>query len=246
MRSSGENAGRAQGAAFAGVPALLVGFGLLICLNLVGVAAGWTALQWATKPLLGPVLALYLWRTTGSRHVPVLAGLCFATAGDVALLVSGSVAFFVGIGFFLGAQLCWTVAFVRAGAVAYLRERRALCAVYLAVWAAANAALAPSFDPALAVAIAFYSLTLVVMALTAHVRGGRAALGGGVFVFSDLLIGLDVAGWDFTGRSVLVMSSYALALFLITTTFSGTTAPSGEGRPGAGEAAQPGDDPLPA
>lgn len=202
------------------VPPLIWVFALLAALNVVSVAAGWSPLQWATKPLLAPVLALHLWRMTGRRHAPVLAGLGFAAAGDVALLVSGTTAFLTGIGFFLGAQICWTVAFLRAGAVEHLRERRTLCAAYLCVWAIGVAAIAPQLDPAMAVAIAGYSLPLVGMALAAHAKGRQAAWGGAVFVFSDLLIGIGAAGTEFAGRPVLVMSTYALALALITTAFT--------------------------
>ncbi|MGW3403878.1 lysoplasmalogenase family protein [Streptomyces zhihengii] len=204
----------------AGVPPLLGVFALLATVNVVAVGAGALPLEWATKPLLAPVLAAYLWRTTGTRHARVLAGLGFATAGDVTLLVPGTVAFAVGIGFFLGAQLCWTSAFVRAGAVAHLRAHRPLCALWLGVWAAANAVLAPLLGPPMAVAIGVYSLALVVMALTAHALGRRAAWGGAVFVVSDALIGAGAAGADFPGRPVLVMATYTAALALLTTAFA--------------------------
>lgn len=207
-------------AGIAAVPPLLGVFALLAVVNAAAVGTGALPLEWATKPLLAPVLALYLWRTTGTRHARVLAGLGFATAGDVALLVPGAVAFAVGIGFFLGAQLCWTSAFVRAGAVAHLRTRRPLCALWLGVWAAAIAVLAPLLDTPMAVAIGVYGLALVVMALTAHAMGRRAAWGGAVFVLSDALIGAGAAGADFPGRPVLVMATYTAALALLTTAFT--------------------------
>ncbi|MFI8292285.1 lysoplasmalogenase [Streptomyces sp. NPDC085614] len=206
-------------------PPLLAAFGLLAVVEITAVALRWPALQWATKPLLAPVLALHLWRRTGGRHTRVLAGLGFATAGDVALLVPGTAAFGIGIAFFLGAQLCWISAFVEQGAVPYLRLRRKLCLGYAAVWAGAVAALVPSLDAVLGGAIAVYSMALVGMALTAHVMGPRAALGGGVFVLSDLLIGLGAAGLDFTGRPVLVMTTYAAALALLTTAFADDRGP---------------------
>ncbi|MET9650913.1 lysoplasmalogenase [Streptomyces sp. NPDC006460] len=207
-------------------PPLLAVFGLLAVVEITAVALRWPALQWATKPLLAPVLALHLWRRTGDRHTRVLAGLGFATAGDVALLVPGPAAFGIGIAFFLGAQLCWISAFVGQGAVPYLRARRPLCLAYAAVWAGAVAALVPSLDAVLAGAIAVYSMALVAMALTAHVMGPRAALGGGVFVLSDLLIGLGAAGLDFTGRPVLVMTTYAVALVLLTAAFADDRGPA--------------------
>ncbi|MFG3157378.1 hypothetical protein ACGF7W_35700 [Streptomyces sp. NPDC048219] len=59
-------------------------FGVTALVNLLAVAADLPAWEWATKPLLAPLLALHLWRTTGGRHRSVLAGLGLATAGDVA------------------------------------------------------------------------------------------------------------------------------------------------------------------
>ncbi|MEU9592360.1 hypothetical protein AB0D84_21975 [Streptomyces sp. NPDC048193] len=64
-------------------------FGVTALVNLLAVAADLPACEWATKPLLAPLLALHLWRTTGGRHRSVLAGLGLATAGDVALLLDG-------------------------------------------------------------------------------------------------------------------------------------------------------------
>ncbi|MFJ9870460.1 lysoplasmalogenase family protein [Streptomyces sp. NPDC101165] len=213
------------------MPPLIVAFAALAALDIAGVAAGLPPLEWIAKPLLAPVLAVHLWRLTGTRHVPVLAGLGFAAAGDVTLMLPGRVAFVVGIAFFLGAQLCWTAAFLRAGALRYLRPRRRLCAVHLAVWVAAVAALAPALGPVLGTAVAVYASALVTMALTARVLGRRAAWGGLVFLASDLLVGLGAAGADFPGRAALVMVTYTVALALIATAFTTAEARQADGMP---------------
>ncbi|MFH8769476.1 lysoplasmalogenase family protein [Streptomyces sp. NPDC017958] len=213
------------------MPPLIVAFAALAALDIAGVAAGLPPLEWVAKPLLAPVLAVHLWRLTGTRHVPVLVGLGFAAAGDVALMLPGRVAFVVGIAFFLGAQLCWTAAFLRAGALQYLRPRHRLCAVHLAVWVAAVAALAPALGPVLGTVVAVYASALVTMALTARVLGRRAAWGGLVFLGSDLLVGLGAAGTEFPGRAVLVMVTYTVALVLIATAFSTAEARQADGAP---------------
>ncbi|MFI9803191.1 lysoplasmalogenase family protein [Streptomyces sp. NPDC052301] len=202
------------------MPPLIVAFAALAAFDIAGVAAGLPPLEWVAKPLLAPVLAVHLWRRTGTRHGPVLAGLGLAAAGDAVLMLPGPGAFAAGIAFFLGAQLCWTAAFVRAGALRYLRTRRLLCAVHLAVWAAAVTALAPALGPVLGTAVAVYAAALVVVALTARVLGRGAARGGLVFLGSDLLVGLGAAGTDFPGRAVLVMVTYTVALALITLAFT--------------------------
>ncbi|MGZ0204727.1 lysoplasmalogenase family protein [Streptomyces sp. RM1] len=209
--------GRSAGPA--AVPLLLL-FAALAAADIAGVAAGRPALEWVAKPLLAPVLALHLWRRTGTRHTPVLAGLVLAAAGDVALLLPGTAAFATGLAFFLGAQLCWISAFLRAGALGHLRPRRLVRAAHLVVWAGAVAALAPALGPARGCAVAVYALALLTMALTARVLGPRALWGGLVFVASDSLVGLGAAGLDFPGRAVLVMLTYTSALTLLATAFT--------------------------
>ncbi|MFR9791411.1 lysoplasmalogenase family protein [Streptomyces sp. MB22_4] len=204
----------------AGAPPLIVVFAVLCAVELVGVAAGEHAVEWVAKPFLAPLLAAHLWRLTGTRHAYVLAGLGLAAAGDVALLIPGTPAFGTGLALFLGAQLCWITAFLRAGALAHLRSRRLVCAAYLAVWAAAVAALAPALGPALGSAVAVYALALLTMALTARVLGAKALWGGLVFVASDSLIGLGSAGLDFPGRSTLCMATYIAALALLVASFT--------------------------
>ncbi|MFF0167654.1 hypothetical protein [Streptomyces prasinus] len=50
-----------------------------------------------TGPLLGPLLAVHLWRTAGTRHRSVLAGfLGLAAAGDAALPLTGPIVFAAG------------------------------------------------------------------------------------------------------------------------------------------------------
>lgn len=200
------------------MPALLVAYAGLVLLNLLGVGLHQEPLEWLTKPLLAPVLALYLWRLTRRGHPLVPAALAFATAGDVALLLPGAGAFAVGTACFLGTQVCYLVAFFRQGAAPYLRARPLLVMGCLALWAAANAVLLPQLG-ALAWAVAPYSGALLTMAASAWVMGPRAAWGGAVFVSSDLLVGLGAAGVEFPGRPVLVMATYAAAQLLLTGAF---------------------------
>ncbi|WP_420856284.1 lysoplasmalogenase family protein [Streptomyces malaysiense] len=211
---------------------------VLCVVELVGVATGKHAAEWFAKPLLAPLLAAHLWRLTGTRHAFVLTGLLFAAAGDTALLIPGTPAFGLGLALFLGAQLCWITAFLRAGALDHLRTRRAVCAAYLAAWATAVAALAPALGPALGSAVAVYALALLTMALTARVLGPKALWGGLVFVASDSLIGLGAAGLGFPGRATLCMATYIAALALLVTAC--IQAPPRDDSPTAGATPHPG------
>ncbi|PZG07998.1 lysoplasmalogenase [Micromonospora craterilacus] len=202
----------ARGATRPGWPgtALLWVFAVVAAVELVAVAVAATPVQWLAKPLLAPLLLVWLWRV-GRRADPVAVGLVFATAGDIALLVPGDTAFLVGMGCFLGTQLALIIAF--AG---HRRPRLAAMAGYLLLWVAANALLWPQLG-ALRLPVLGYSLALSLMAAAATGVNVRVAVGGALFLFSDLLIGLGAAGTTPPGHGVLVMATYSAALLLITT-----------------------------
>ncbi|WP_432958628.1 lysoplasmalogenase family protein [Micromonospora haikouensis] len=226
----------------------LAPFGLVAAVELVGVALDNLVLQWLAKPLLAPLLLLWLLRpgagrapagaarTGGRRRFDAFAlGLVFATAGDVALLLPGEPAFLVGMGFFLGTQVSLVVAFTR-----HRRPPVAAVAGYLALWALANAALWGPLG-ALRLPVLGYSLALCLMAAAAAGVSARAAAGGALFLVSDLLIGVGAAGTALPGHGLLVMGTYIAALLLLTTAWAAAGGPEAADRPrrtGAGRAAR--------
>ncbi|WP_326563802.1 lysoplasmalogenase [Micromonospora peucetia] len=185
-------------------------FGVVAAVELIGVAADSTLLQWLAKPLLAPVLLVYLLRAR-RRVDPVAVGLVFATGGDIALLLSGDTAFLVGMGCFLGTQVAFITAFLR-----HRRPPIVAVATYLACWVAANLVLWNHLGP-LRLPVLGYSLALTLMAAAAAGVSRRVALGGGLFLISDLLIGMDAAGARVPGHGLAVMTTYIAALLLITT-----------------------------
>ncbi|RZU76275.1 putative membrane protein YhhN [Micromonospora kangleipakensis] len=185
-------------------------FGGAAAVELVGVAFDLTTMQWLAKPLLAPLLLGYLY-SARRRVDPVAIGLVFATAGDVALLVPGRTAFLVGMGCFLVTQLSFLTAFVR-----YRRPPVPAVVAYLTLWAVANALLWEALGP-LRLPVLGYSLTLSLMAAAAAGVSRRAAVGGALFLGSDLLIGLGAAGVTLPGQGLLVMATYIAALLLLTT-----------------------------
>ncbi|WFE55532.1 lysoplasmalogenase family protein [Micromonospora sp. WMMD712] len=220
----------------------LVPFGVVAAVELVGVALDNLVLQWLTKPLLAPLLLLWLLRpgpgrpgagrttddaahTDRRRRFDAFAlGLVFATAGDVALLLPGEPAFLVGMGCFLGTQVSLVVAFTR-----HRRPPVAVVAGYLALWALANAALWGPLGT-LRLPVLGYSLALCLMAAAAAGVSGRAAAGGALFLVSDLLIGVDAAGTTLPGHGLLVMGTYVAALLLLTAAWAAAGAPGSPGR----------------
>ncbi|MFR9776560.1 lysoplasmalogenase [Micromonospora sp. MS34] len=198
-------------------------FGAVAAVELVGVALGSTAVQWAAKPLLAPLLLAYLW-SVRRRVDGVAVGLVFATAGDVALLVPGRTAFLVGMGCFLGTQVGFATAFLRRG-----RPAPPAVAGYLVTWAAANALLWGALGP-LRLPVLGYSLALSLMAAAATGVSARTAAGGALFLVSDLLIGVGAARGDLPGQGLLVMTTYVAALLLITTGWAAAPAGAGAAR----------------
>ncbi|MBY8870413.1 lysoplasmalogenase [Micromonospora sp. PLK6-60] len=193
-------------------------FGLVVAVELAGVALDQPALQWAAKPLLAPLLLVRLLAVR--RHWDLVAtGLVFATAGDVALLLPGTTAFLAGMGCFLGTQLCLLAAFLR-----HRRPPVPAVAGYLALWVAANALLWPRLGE-LRLPVLGYSLALSLMAAAAAGVSRRAAAGGALFLLSDALIGAGAAGLALPGRGLAVMISYVAALYLLTTAWAGRDTP---------------------
>ncbi|MGC4806797.1 lysoplasmalogenase [Micromonospora sp. DT233] len=219
-------------------PLGLVPFGVAAVVELVGVATDNIVLQWLAKPLLAPLLLLWLLRSgrprpdrlgsgrpsssrsrSGRRFDGFALGLVFATGGDVALLLSGEPAFLVGMGLFLGAQISFIVAFTR-----HRRPPLPVLGGYLVLWALANVVLwGPLGD--LRLPVLGYSLALCLMAAAAAGVSARAAVGGALFLVSDLLIGVDAAGTRLPGHGLLVMSTYIAALLLLTTAWATADAP---------------------
>ena len=189
--------------------------------EIVAVAADWTAVQCIAKPLLAPLLIAHLLRH-GRRDLVVVA-FGFATLGDVALLVPGEAAFLAGMGFFLCTQVCLIVAFLR-----HARPSWRAWAGYGTLWVVANVVLGERLG-ALRVPVLVYSLTLTAMAAAGTGVSRRVAAGGALFLVSDLLIGIGAAGMHAPAHDVLVMTTYAAALSLIATGWAVARAAAGSG-----------------
>jgi uncharacterized membrane protein YhhN len=202
--------------------ALLVVFGLLAAANLAAgaaVAAGAPGGRLAdvlTKPLLMPVLAGFAVAASRPARPRALAvaGLLLGGVGDAALLGHGTW-FLVGMGAFSLGHACYLTAFLRAGAGPALLGRWWIPAGYLLVWAGLMAVIWPGLDGGLRLPVLGYSLLLTAMAASAAGTGRLAGVGGALFLASDGLLALGLAGVDFPGRGAAVMPTYLAAQLLI-------------------------------
>ncbi|HEU5126427.1 MAG TPA: lysoplasmalogenase [Glycomyces sp.] len=197
--------------------AWLTGFAVALAADLSAITLGADAARWVTKPALMLLLLGFL--TVSAPPGNAVArlfgvGLVFAWTADIALLAEGTPAFLTGMALFGVMQAVYLVVFVRAGALEHLRRRWPAPTAYLVFWAVVIVALWPRLD-GLAAPIAAYSLLLVAMGAVSSGLGLRAAVGGALFVLSDLMLGLGVAGLDFPLREQAVMATYGAAQLLI-------------------------------
>jgi uncharacterized membrane protein YhhN len=170
-------------------------------------------LRLACKAMLMATLLVWVLVALGARSPRwLVAGLTFAILGDVLL----DVRFEIGMVGFLLMQLCYIAGFLGLGAWAGLRSRWPIGVMYLLVGVGANVALGPRLGD-LAIPVLVYSTAILTMAALACGVDGRVGLGGGLFVISDALIGVDKAGAGFPGRGLVVMVTYLAAQYLIAT-----------------------------
>jgi uncharacterized membrane protein YhhN len=185
---------------------------LVAAVDVVATGLRVTALEWGIKPLITLLLVWYLVTTPGRAPRPLVLGLSFAFVGDMLLMVPGTVLFLAGMAAFLGMQICYLIAFRRAGS----RPGWQTIAGYAVMWVAANVLLWPHLG-GLAVPILCYSVALTSMAAFGAGLNRRVGLGALLFLASDLMIGAGTAGLHPPAEGVLVMATYAAAQYLIVT-----------------------------
>jgi uncharacterized membrane protein YhhN len=185
-----------------------VAFWAVAAVHLLAIAAGLGPVQFGTKVLLIPLLALWVWTRRGPGLV--VAALVASAAGDVALEFDGL--FIAGMGCFALAHVCYVTFFVRS--VGPARHRWATAAIYGVLWAVLIALLWPRLGD-LQVPVAAYSLLLTGTAVTSSWYGTRTGIGGALFLISDTLIALRLADIDIWGDALLVMVTYIAAQYLL-------------------------------
>ena len=85
-------------------PAFVAAFTALLALHLAATGAGWDVVRLATKPLLMPVLAGWVWAW---RRRTLVAALLSGWGGDVLLEIGGTGAFLAGILCFAAGHVCY-------------------------------------------------------------------------------------------------------------------------------------------
>lgn len=190
---------------------LAIAFWACSAVHLVLVAADVAPYDSLTKGLPMPLLAA--WVVARGGPSPLVAALLLSWGGDVALEADGL--FVAGMASFGAAHVCYVTWFVRRGALAALRRRPLVPVLYGVVWLGLVVLLWPGLG-VLRVPVAGYSLLLTATAVTAAGLGWRTGIGGALFLFSDALIALDLAGLPRPPYGdVIVMVTYLAAQYLL-------------------------------
>ncbi|MCU0339813.1 MAG: lysoplasmalogenase [Spirosomaceae bacterium] len=177
------------------------------------------------KPLI--MLSLLYWtRHIRHQHLWLWVGMWFALGGDVLLMIRERDLFVVGLGSFLVMQLCYIVAFAKtftaAGKAQVTTWRVAL--PFAAYGLSFLAVLYPALvgTPFLIPVIA-YSVCLCSMGVFAALRRhsvtdssyGWVLVGAILFILSDSCIAFNKFLQPFEASTLVVMSTYAAAQWLI-------------------------------
>lgn len=198
---------------------------------LVASIQGWTAVGYATKPLIVvSCLAIVAGGAAAPTRGWILAGLGLSLGGDVALMLPGDY-FVAGLALFLLAHLCYIRAFTLNGwRVSPLPSL--LVGGYLMLMVAL---LVPVLGP-MRVPVALYATVISIMAWQALEQ--RAALetraaalvafGAVMFVASDTALAINRFLAPLAMERLLIMGTYALAQWGISLGAS----MQGHGRPG--------------
>lgn len=200
-------------------------------LNLAGVATGNDKLVYFTKPLLMPVLAL--WLSEDTRHHPprflkrmVFAGLAFATLGDILMMFSEQQLFFMlGLVAFLFTHLSYIGGFsaIRNLDKGALREQPLWLLPFVVFLAGLLWWLWPGIPEAMRLPVAIYACVITAMALSVanlagHVPAAvhRSMLFGAIlFMLSDTLIAIHRFGNALPSPGIAIMLTYLIGQFLI-------------------------------
>ncbi|MFF0264906.1 lysoplasmalogenase [Kribbella sp. NPDC004536] len=183
----------------------LIAYGVLAVVHLGTIAIGETWSQLITKVLLMPVLAV--WVRLNRGPTTLLVALVASFAGDFLLqvdqLLPGMAAFGV-------AHVCYVMLFNHRAR----RRSLVVVAAYGVVWLGVLVLLWSGLGDN-RIPVALYSLLVTATAVTSAWNGWRAGLGGALFLISDGLIGVGLAGHDFAGHDYLVMATYCVAQYLL-------------------------------
>src|SRR6476620_8989038 len=204
-------------------------FALVLLIDLVAVYLNNESLQFISKHLLMPLLAIYLLlqtsSATSSLKVWIFLALFFSWLGDILLLFEerGSNFFLFGLSAFLVAQVFYIVFFHNIRMREYIRGNALLLLLVIVYYSVLINVLSPYLGN-MKLPVRIYGVVLSFMLMLAmHTMLGknkRAALwmtmGAILFVVSDSLLAFNKFFSPFNYAGVVIMLTYGLAQLFIT------------------------------
>jgi len=204
-------------------------FLLVLLVNLIAVYSNSESLQFITKPLLMPLLAIYLLLRTNTNNSNlkgwIFLALFFSWAGDMFLLFEerSSNFFLWGLSAFFVAQVCYIVFFHNIRMREYIRGNALLLLLVIVYYSVLISVLSPYLGK-MTLAVRIYGVVLSFMVMLAmHTMLGknkRAALwmtmGAILFVVSDSLLAFNKFFAAFNNAGLIIMLTYGLAQLFIT------------------------------
>jgi uncharacterized membrane protein YhhN len=207
----------------------IVLFASVLLIDLVAVYSNNESLRFITKPLLIPLLAIYLLRqtnfATSSLKVWVFLSLFFSWVGDILLLFEerGPNFFLFGLSAFFVAQVFYIVFFHNIRMREYIRGNALLLLLVIVYYSILVSVLSPYLGN-MKLPVRIYGVVLSFMLMLAmHTMLGKnkkAALwmmtGAVLFVASDSLLAFNKFFAPFNNAGLIIMLTYGLAQLFIT------------------------------
>src|SRR6476659_6792291 len=204
-------------------------FLLVLLVNLIAVYSNSESLQFITKPILMPLLAIYLLLRTNTINSNlkgwIFLALFFSWAGDIFLLFEerGSDFFLLGLSAFLVAQVFYIVFFHNIRMREYIRGNALLLLLVIVYYSVLINVLSPYLGN-MKLPVRIYGVVLSFMVMLAmHTMLGKnkkAALwltmGAILFVVSDSLLAFNKFFSPLNNAGVVIMLTYGLAQLFIT------------------------------
>ena len=204
-------------------------FAVVLLLDLVAIYSNNESLRFITKPLLMPLLAIYLLlqtiSATSSLKAWVFLALFFSWVGDILLLFEerGSIFFLFGLSAFLIAQVFYIVFFHNIRMKEYIRGNALLLLLVIVYYSILISVLSPYLGT-MRLPVRIYGVVLSFMVMLAmHTMLGKnkkAALwimmGAILFVTSDSILAFNKFFSSFNYAGLIIMFTYGLAQLFIT------------------------------
>ena len=201
-------------------------YSLIGALNILSAVIEQPMLRTLTKPLLMPMLLLYVFSQT---HILIrnklIFILVFAWLGDMFLLIPGNspLYFQLGLGSFLIMQIAYIRLFSSQSSAGYFNVDQwfSLPIIPVLIYIVGFLAfLVPLISVALYVPVGLYALALGAMLYAAYLRKMDSSyylifIGAIFFVISDSLSALAKFYFSFSGNSIYVMFTYIMAQLLL-------------------------------